>query len=67
MSDASRDEGDEGSQPVTLLKTPVSLQYNYSAGQSASRFLRAIESGKLLGQRSGWHGQLIFTCRGRRR
>ena len=47
MSDASTDESGEDSEPVTLLRTLVSLNYNYSAGQSASRVLRALEKGNL--------------------
>ena len=56
-------EDDQASQ-VTLLRTPISLDYNYSAGQSASRFLRAIKEGKLLGQRCPVDGRVYFPSRG---
>jgi uncharacterized OB-fold protein len=56
-------EDDQASQ-VTLLRAPISLDYNYSAGQSASRFLRAIKEGKLLGQRCPVDGRVYFPSRG---
>jgi uncharacterized OB-fold protein len=60
LSDSSK----EGDEPVTLLRVPVSLDYDYSAGQSASRFLRAIADGKLLGQRCPVDGRVYFPSRG---
>jgi len=51
-------------EPVTILRTPVDLEYTYSAGQSASRFLRAIAQGKLLGQRCPVDGRVYFPSRG---
>ena len=51
-------------QPVTVLACPISLDYAYSAGQSASRFLRAIAEGKLLGQRCPVDGRVYFPSRG---
>lgn len=64
MSKDSREEKGEEIEPVTLLRTPVSLTYDYSAGQSASRFLRALEKGKLLGQRCPVDGRVYFPSRG---
>lgn len=57
MSDAPRE-------PVEILRCPVKLEYVYSAGQSASRFLRAIAEGKLLGQRCPVDGRVYFPTRG---
>jgi len=37
--------------PVTNIKTPMRLEYRYSAGIATSRFLRGIAQGKILGQR----------------
>jgi uncharacterized OB-fold protein len=54
----------ETPEPVTILRTPVDLEYTYSAGQSASRFLRAIAQGKLLGQRCPVDGRVYFPSRG---
>jgi uncharacterized protein len=51
-------------EPVTILRTPVELEYTYSAGQSASRFLRSIAQGKLLGQRCPVDGRVYFPSRG---
>ncbi len=61
MSDVRADDEQE---PVTLIRTPVSLSYAYSAGQSASRLLRAIAKGKLLGQRCPVCGRVYFPSRG---
>lgn len=52
------------SQPVRVLSCPISLDYAYSAGQSASKFLRAIADGKLLGQRCPVDGRVYFPSRG---
>ncbi|MFP6654840.1 MAG: Zn-ribbon domain-containing OB-fold protein, partial [Myxococcota bacterium] len=56
------EEGEDS--PVILLRTAISLDYDYSAGQSASRFLRAIKEGKLLGQRCPVDGRVYFPSRG---
>lgn len=52
------------SEPVEILRCPVKLDYIFSAGQSASRFLRAIAQGKLLGQRCPVDGRVYFPTRG---
>ena len=39
------------SDAVTKIDTPMRLEYRYTAGRAASRFLRGVEQGKLLGQR----------------
>lgn len=64
MSKASTPPGDAANEPVTMLHVPISLDYDFSAGQSASRFLRAIEQGKLLGQRCPVDGRVYFPSRG---
>ena len=50
--------------PVTVLRVPVEFDYTFSAGQSASRFLRAMQEGKLLGQRCPVDGRVYFPTRG---
>ena len=62
----TRDEAEAKAdeRPVTVLHTPVVLEYDYSAGQSASRFLRAIAEGRLLGQRCPVDGRVYFPSRG---
>lgn len=37
--------------PVKTIKTPMRLEYQYTAGTATSRFLRGIGQGKILGQR----------------
>jgi uncharacterized OB-fold protein len=37
--------------PVRSIKTPMRLEYRYSAGRATSRFLRGIGQGRILGQR----------------
>jgi uncharacterized OB-fold protein len=49
---------------VKVIKTPVQLEYKYSAGQSATRFLRAIKEGRLIGQRCPVDGRVYFPSRG---
>lgn len=51
-------------EPVTLVRTPVELDYLYSAGQAATRFLRGIAEGKLLGQRCPVDGKVYVPSRG---
>lgn len=41
----------DAAKPVTSIKTPMRLEYRYSAGLATSRFLRGIGQGKILGQR----------------
>jgi uncharacterized OB-fold protein len=60
MSDSTQ----AGNEPITMLRIPVELDYDYSAGVSASRFLRAIAEGKLLGQRCPVDGRVYFPSRG---
>lgn len=50
--------------PIEVLLTPIRLEYLFSAGQSASRFLRAIAQGKLIGQRCPVDGRVYFPSRG---
>jgi uncharacterized OB-fold protein len=55
---------EEQSEAVELLRIPVKLDYTYSAGRSASRFLRAMAEGRLLGQRCPVDGRVYFPTRG---
>jgi uncharacterized OB-fold protein len=36
---------------IKSIRTPIRLEYNYTAGLATTRFLRGIAEGKLLGQR----------------
>jgi uncharacterized OB-fold protein len=50
--------------PVELVKVPIQLDYLYSAGQAASRFLRGLAEGKLIGQRCPVDGKVYCPTRG---
>ena len=39
------------SDPVTMITSPVRLEYEYTPGIAMSRFLRQIEQGRIVGQR----------------
>ena len=39
------------SEPLKSIVTPIRLEYDYTAGRAASRFLQGIARGKILGQR----------------
>ena len=39
------------SEPVYGIKTPIRLEYTYSAGRARSRFLRALGERRIVGQR----------------
>ena len=54
----------EANEPIELIRTPVELDYTFSAGQSASRFLRGMAEGKLLGQKCPVDGRVYFPSRG---
>ncbi len=43
---------------------PISLVYQYTAGAATSRFLRAIEEGRLVGQRCPECGKVYVPPRG---
>ena len=38
-------------EPLTVLRSPLRLEYTYSAGETSSRFLRGFAEGKILGRR----------------
>ena len=42
----------------------MKLDYTYSAGQSATRFLQAMAEGKLVGQRCPVDGKVYLPSRG---
>src|SRR4030042_1248685 len=37
--------------PVTVIKTPIAIHYDYSIGAGPSTFMRAIREGRILGAR----------------
>lgn len=49
--------------PVTLLEVPTSIEIQHTASLPESAFLRALEEGKLLGNRTGKNGKVYFPAR----
>ena len=39
------------SEPVTMVDTPIKLEFTYNPGVAATRFLTSIERGEIVGQR----------------
>jgi uncharacterized OB-fold protein len=54
----------EEPKPVRAIETPTSLTYTYSPGRAATRFLRAIEQKRLMGQRCTGCGKVYIPPRG---
>ena len=50
--------------PVTILSTPIRLDYEYTPGRAASRFLRRLEEGRLVGQRCPSCSKVYLPPRG---
>ena len=53
----------ESKKPVTSVKTPVSMRYNYSVGAGTSIFMRAIREGRILGARCPDTGKVYVPPR----
>jgi hypothetical protein len=51
-------------EPVRSIRTPVALDYRYTPGLAASRFLRAVAEGRLIGQRCPECGRVYVPPRG---
>ena len=51
-------------EPVTILDTPIRLDYRYTPGQAQSQFLRGMEQGKILGQRCPQCKNVYVPARG---
>jgi uncharacterized OB-fold protein len=51
-------------EPVTVVETPIALRYSYTPGVAASRFLRSVERGELMGQRCPRCGKVYVPPRG---
>ncbi len=52
------------SEPVTVVETPITLQYTYTPGVAASRFLRSVQRGQIMGQRCPRCGKVYVPPRG---
>ncbi len=49
--------------PVTSIKTPIAVHYDYSVGAGSSTFLRAIREGRILGARCPDTGKVYVPPR----
>ena len=49
--------------PVTMLVVPTTIEIQHTASLPESAFLRALEEGKLLGNRTGKDGKVYFPAR----
>ncbi|MAI26788.1 MAG: DNA-binding protein [Spirochaeta sp.] len=50
--------------PTTDIVTPVHVEYTYTPGKAASRYLRGLKQGKILGQASDSSGLVYVPPRG---
>jgi uncharacterized protein len=63
--EAEAAEGDgHVSGPVSMITTPVRLHYQHSASAEESRYLRALQQGKITGQRCPECGKVYVPPRG---
>ncbi|AWK71018.1 DNA-binding protein [Rhodococcus oxybenzonivorans] len=53
----------ENSEPVTMVTTPVDLDYMHSASAEESYYLRGLKEGKLIGGRTGADGKVYIPPR----
>jgi uncharacterized OB-fold protein len=42
---------DENKEPITMMESPLYLQYNFKANSSATAFLQGLKQGKIVGMR----------------
>jgi uncharacterized OB-fold protein len=53
----------EAQKPVTYIKTPIAIHYDYSIGAGSSTFMRAIREGRILGSRCPDTGKVYVPPR----
>jgi len=64
LGDEAEPEGEaDDRDPVTMLVVPTSIEIQHTASLPESAFLRALEEGKLLGNRTGKDGKVYFPAR----
>ena len=51
-------------EPVRSVRTPASMQFQYTAGEAATRYLRGIAQRKILGGRVDAHSRVYVPPRG---
>jgi uncharacterized OB-fold protein len=52
------------SKPVKAINSPIRLEYEYSAGEAPTRFLRGISQKKIIGQRCPITGKVYVPSAG---
>ncbi|MEV0711732.1 Zn-ribbon domain-containing OB-fold protein [Nocardia aurea] len=57
-------DSDTETEPVTMLTTPVDLDYKHTASPQESVYLRGLAEGKLIGARTDAEGKVYFPPRG---
>ena len=57
-------EGSSPSEPTTNIVTPVRVEYTYTPGRAATRYLHGLKQGKFLGQASDSSGLVYIPPRG---
>jgi uncharacterized OB-fold protein len=60
----SASDTDSSAGPVEIIDTPIELVYRFTPGRAASRFLRGMEQGRILGQRCPSCGKVYVPPRG---
>ena len=55
---------EEAQEPLQYITTPVHLEYDHSAGEAATGFLRGLMQKKVLGARSGPGAPVMVPPRG---
>lgn len=51
-------------EPLDMIVTPIRLDYEYSVSESESKFLTAVEEGRLVGQKCPACGKVYIPARG---
>lgn len=61
---ASAPERADEEEPISSIVTPVHVEYTYTPGVAATRYLHGLKQGKLLGQASDTSGLVYIPPRG---
>jgi uncharacterized OB-fold protein len=54
----------EENEPVRAIQTPTRIEYTYSPGRASTRFLRAMEQRRIMGQKCTGCGKVYVPPRG---
>lgn len=56
--------GPERAEPVQRIRVPATMVYDYTPGAAPTRFLRALQDRRIMGERSGPDGDVYVPSRG---